>query len=135
MSFILPQRYLALAVSLEQLGESTNNDKALLLGQTLTAATGKLLENNKSPSRKVNELDNRGSNFYVALYWAEELAKHDGEFAELAKALKDNESTIVQELIDCQGVAVDIGGYFQPDEEKVAKAMRPSATLNGLLAI
>jgi isocitrate dehydrogenase len=127
--------YLALAVSLEQLGESTNNDKALLLGQTLTAATGKLLENNKSPSRKVNELDNRGSNFYVALYWAEELAKHDGEFAELAKALKDNESTIVKELIDCQGVAVDIGGYFQPDEEKVAKAMRPSATLNGLLAI
>merc|ERR1711935_901365 len=113
---------LALAVSLEQLGESTNNDKALLLGQTLTAATGKLLENNKSPSRKVNELDNRGSNFYVALYWAEELAKHDGEFAELAKALKDNESTIVKELIDCQGVAVDIGGYFQPDEEKVAKA-------------
>ena len=81
-------RYLALAVSLEQLGESTSNDKALLLGQTLTAATGKLLENNKSPSRKVNELDNRGSNFYVALYWAEELAKHDGEFAELAKALK-----------------------------------------------
>ena len=125
--------YLALAVSLEELGAKTNNERAKLLGETLTAATGRLLDEKKSPSRKVNELDNRGSNFYIAKYWAEAMSKHDPEFAPLAEGLAKNESVIVQELIDCQGVSVEIGGYFQPDPALCEKAMRPSKTFNSLI--
>jgi isocitrate dehydrogenase len=125
--------YLALAVSLEHLGETTNNDRAKLLAETLNEATGKLLDTNRSPLRKVNQIDNRGSTFYIALYWAEAMAKRDPSFADLAKSLAENEEKIAQELIDCQGSPVDIGGYFKPDPEKVMVAMRPSATLNAIL--
>jgi len=123
--------YLALAVSFEDLG--AKNDGARLLGETLNEATGKLLNERKSPSRKVNELDNRGSTFYIAMYWAEAMAKHDASFTPLADALKEGEQKIVEELINCQGGAVDIGGYFSPDPEKVATAMRPSENFNKLI--
>ena len=125
--------YLAVAVSLEELGNKTENARATLLGQTLTEATGKLLSNGKSPSRKVNELDNRGSSFYLALYWAEAMAAHDAEFSGLHADLLANEGAIVEELISCQGVPVDIGGYYKPDPVKTAAAMRPSATLNAII--
>lgn len=127
--------YLALAVSFEDLGEKTNNDRAKLLGQTLTDATGQLLENRKAPSRKVNELDNRGSTFYIAMYWAQEMAKHDDAFKGLAEQLTANESVIVDDLISCQGNPVDIGGYFRPDPAKVEAAMRPSKTFNDILGM
>lgn len=120
--------YLALAVAFEDLGEKTNNERAKLLGQTLTEATGKLLDNRKAPSRKVNELDNRGSTFYIAMYWAEAMAKHDSEFEGLAKDLADNETKIIDDLIQCQGTPIDIGGYYKPDPVKTEKAMRPSET-------
>jgi isocitrate dehydrogenase len=131
--------FLAIAVSLEDVANKSDNPKAKVLGATLDQATGKLLQEGKSPSRKVNELDNRGSHFYLAQYWAEALAAQDDDaelkahFAPLAKALAANEDKIVTELSDCQGKPVDMGGYFQPDTEKVGKAMRPSATLNGLI--
>merc|ERR1719272_1121830 len=124
--------YLAMAVSLEDLGERTNNAKASLLGSTLNEGIAKLLENNKSPSRKVNEIDNRGTNYYVAAYWSEALAAKDSDYAELASSLAANEDTIVQELIDCQGSPVDIGGYYHPDPAKVAAVMRPSKLFNSL---
>jgi len=125
--------YLAMAVSLESLGEKTGNERAKLLGQTLTEATGRLLEENKSPSRKVKELDNRGSSFYIARNWAEAMAKHDASFQELAEELKANEAQILKDLIDCQGSPVDIGGYYRVDHAKAEAAMRPSATLNKLI--
>ncbi|TVP44932.1 MAG: NADP-dependent isocitrate dehydrogenase [Mongoliibacter sp.] len=131
--------FLALAVSLEHLSETFNNDRAKVLGETLDLATGKFLEENKSPSRKVKELDNRGSHFYLALYWAEALAAQDKDedlkaiFTPVAIELMDNEQTIVQELNDVQGVKVDIGGYYKPDADKTEKVMRPSATLNRIL--
>jgi isocitrate dehydrogenase len=131
--------FLALAVSLEDVANKSDNPRAQILATTLDQATGKLLEEGKSPSRKVNELDNRGSHFYLALYWAEALAAQtdDAElqahFAPLAKSLADNEDKIITELTDCQGKPVDMGGYFWPDVEKVGTAMRPSATLNGLI--
>ncbi len=125
--------YLALAVAFEDLGEKTNNERAKLLGQTLTEATGKLLDNRKAPSRKVNELDNRGSTFYIAMYWAEAMAKHDSEFEGLAKDLADNETKIIDDLIQCQGTPIDIGGYYKPDPVKTEKAMRPSETFNNIL--
>jgi len=131
--------FLALTVSLEDIAVKTGNPKAQILADTLDKATGRLLESGKSPSRKVNELDNRGSHFYLALYWAEELAaqKDDPDlkkiFHSLSKKLGDNEKAIVDELISCQGTNVDIGGYFLPDPVKVEKAMRPSSTLNSLL--
>jgi isocitrate dehydrogenase len=131
--------FLALAVSMEDLGIKTGNAKAKLLARTLDAATGKLLDNRKSPSPKTGELDNRGSQFYLALYWAQELAaqKEDAElathFAPLAKALADNEQKIVAELLEVQGKPVDIGGYYKPDEAKVKAVMRPSATFNSVL--
>jgi len=127
--------YLALAVSLEDLGAKTSNAKASELGAALNEAIGKLLDNNKSPSRKVKQLDNRGSTFYIALYWAEALAAKEPAFATLAKELQANESTIVQELIDCQGPPVELGGYWMPDPELCAKAMRPSPTLEKVLSI
>lgn len=131
--------FLALAVSLEDVATKTDNGKAMVLAKTLDQATGKLLENGKSPSRKVNELDNRGSHFYLAMYWAEALAAQtdDAEladaFSKLAKDLAESEQAIIQELTDCQGKPVEMGGYFQPDVAKVEEAMRPSATLNALL--
>jgi len=110
------------------------------LADSLDRATGRLLETGKSPSRKVRELDNRGSHFYLALYWAEDLAAQKDDvdlqkiFRELSQKLRDNEQLIVEELIACQGKSVDIGGYYQLDAVKVEKAMRPSETLNTLLS-
>ena len=132
--------FLALAVSLEDLGLKTGNNKAKILARTLDAATGKLLDNRKSPSPKTHELDNRGSQFYLAMYWAQELAAQteDAElakhFAPLAKTLADNEAKIVAELAAVQGKAVDIGGYYKADDAKVKAVMRPSATFNAALA-
>jgi isocitrate dehydrogenase len=131
--------FLALAVSLEELGIKSGNVRAKVLAKTLDAATGKLLDNNKSPSPKTGELDNRGSQFYLAMYWAQELAAQtdDAElaakFGPLAKVLTDNEKTIVGELMDVQGKGVDIGGYYQPDFAKLEAVMRPSKTLNAAL--
>ena len=132
--------FLALAVSLEDLGIKTGNNKAKVLAKTLDAATGKLLDNRKSPSPKTGELDNRGSQFYLAMYWAQELAaqKEDAalaaHFAPLAKALTENEQKIVAELNAVQGKPVDIGGYYKVDEAKIKAVMRPSATFNTALA-
>ena len=131
--------FLALAVSFEDMGLKTSNKKAVLLAKALDAATGKLLDNNKNPSPKTGQLDNRGSQFYLAMYWAQELAaqKDDAElaarFTTLAQQLADNEQTIVEELRAVQGQAVDIGGYYLPDTAKVTAVMRPSATLNKLV--
>ena len=131
--------FLALAVSLEHLGEVNNNPKALVIAEALDEATIKFLDNKKSPSRKVNELDNRGSHYYLALYWAQALAVQDkdadlkNEFEAIAKALADNETTIINELNDAQGSAVDMGGYYWPNVSKVSNAMRPSETLNNII--
>ncbi|GAK97666.1 isocitrate dehydrogenase [Nonlabens tegetincola] len=131
--------FLALAVSLEHLAEKYDNKKAQILADSLDRATEKFLTNKKSPSRKVNELDNRGSHFYLALYWAQELASQNqdeelsAQFSSLAKQLSDNEEVINKELIDAQGVAMDIGGYYRPDAAKESAAMRPSATLNSII--
>jgi isocitrate dehydrogenase len=132
--------FLALAVSLEDLGIKTGNAKAKVLAKTLDAATGKLLDNRKSPSPKTGELDNRGSQFYLAMYWAQELAAQTEDaglaayFAPLAKSLADNEQKIVAELLEVQGKPVDIGGYYKADDAKVKAVMRPSATFNGAIA-
>jgi isocitrate dehydrogenase len=132
--------FLALAVSLEDLGLKTGNNKAKVLAKALDDATGKLLDNNKNPSPKTGQLDNRGSQFYLAMYWAQALAAQtdDAELAKqfvpLAKQLTDNEQAIVAELAEVQGKAVDIGGYYQPDLAKLDAIMRPSKTLNGVLA-
>merc|ERR1719150_3083835 len=125
--------YLATAIGFQELGDRTNNAKAKLLGETMMNAIGKWLDNNKSPGRKVKQIDNRGSNFYVALYWAEELAAKDAAWAPLAKALKDNEEQIVQELIDCQGPSADVGGYYKDDPFKAEAVMRPSQIFNELM--
>ena len=131
--------FLALAESLDHLGNVTGNEKAHVFAETLSEANCKFLENNKSPSRKVNELDNRGSHFYLAMYWAEALAAQDKDadlkarFAGLAATLADNETTIVDELNSAQGPAVDMGGYYAPDFDKTSAAMRPSATFNAAL--
>ena len=132
--------FLALAVSMEDLGLKTGNAKAKILAKTLDAATGKLLDNNKNPSPRTGQLDNRGSQFYLAMYWAQELAAQteDAElaahFAPLAKSLTENEATIVEELKAVQGKPVDIGGYYKADSDKVKAVMRPSATFNAILA-
>jgi isocitrate dehydrogenase len=132
--------FLALSVSLEMLAEKTGNARAQLLAETLDRATGSVLEEGHSPSRKVGELDNRGSHFYLALYWARELAAQteDAElaarFAPLARQLTDDEATIVAELDGAQGSPVDVGGYYHPDPDRVLAAMRPSPTLNEALA-
>ena len=131
--------FLALGVSLEHLSSVFHNAKAQVLADTLGVANAKFLTENKSPSRKVNELDNRGSHFYLALYWAEALAAQDGdaelkaEFSPVAKALGDQEAKIVEELISVQGTAMDIEGYYKPDEAKAIDAMRPSAALNSII--
>ena len=132
--------FLALAVSLEELAQKYDNDKARILATTLDAATGTLLDNGKSPSRRTGELDNRGSHFYLALYWAQALAEQSADaelqayFTPLAQALADKEETIVEELNSVQGQSVDIGGYFMADKEKTKAVMRPSATFNAVLA-
>jgi isocitrate dehydrogenase len=132
--------FLALAVSFEDLGLKTGNAKASLLAKTLDAATGKLLDTNKNPSPKTGQLDNRGSQFYLAMYWAQELAAQTDDkdlaakFAPLAKNLTDNEKKILAELNSVQGKPVDIGGYYMPDAKKLEAVMRPSATLNAALA-
>ena len=131
--------FLALAVSLEHLGKKYDNAKALVLADALDEATDKFLDNKKSPSRKVNELDNRGSHFYLAMYWAEALANQDkdadlkAEFSEIASAMKENEDKIVSELNAAQGSPVNIDGYYKPDEALVYKEMRASETLNNII--
>ncbi|REG85910.1 NADP-dependent isocitrate dehydrogenase [Winogradskyella sediminis] len=131
--------FLALAVSLEHFSEVNDNKKASILGEALDDASDKLLENRKGPSRKVNELDNRGSHFYLALYWAEALANQDkdaelkAEFKKVFDALSAQEDTIIKELIDCQGEPVNINGYYFPDEDLLSNAMRPSTALNDIV--
>jgi isocitrate dehydrogenase len=133
--------FLALAVSLEDLGIKNNNNKAKILARTLDAATGRLLDNRKGPSTKTGELDNRGSQFYLAKYWAQELAEQNDDaelkkhFAPLAQYLSNNEQQIVKELAEVQGKPVDIGGYYYPEPAKVKKVMLPSATFNKALGI
>ncbi|WP_034040710.1 NADP-dependent isocitrate dehydrogenase [Wocania ichthyoenteri] len=131
--------FLALAVSLEHFSEVNNNAKAKILSETLDDATEKLLENKKGPSRKAGELDNRGSHFYLAMYWAQELASQNNdatlkeEFSILAKQLADNETNIINELTEIQGKPIHIGGYYEPNEALINQAMRPSKTLNSIL--
>merc|ERR1719400_1828684 len=125
--------YLATAIGFTELGDRTNNAKSQLLGETLMSAIGTWLDNNRSPGRKVKQLDNRGSNFYVALYWAQELAAKDAEWAPLAKALEENAETILNDLIECQGPSCDVGGYYKVDPVKADIAMRPSKIFNDLM--
>lgn len=132
--------FLALAVSLDHLGKTFDNQKAVVLGEALDIATGKFLENDKSPSRKVNEIDTRGSHFYLAKYWAEALANQPKDadlkeiFQKVAESISVKEDVINEELINAQGKPVDIGGYFKPSEDLVNRAMRPSKTLNEILS-
>ena len=131
--------FLALAVSLEHLAQKTGNAKAQVLADALDAATEQLLLNDKSPKRKAGELDNRGSHFYIALYWAQALAAQDKDaelkavFAPVAEKLAAQEAVILAELSAGAGKPADIGGYYAPDTEKTAKAMRPSAALNAVI--
>jgi len=131
--------YCALVPSLEMIYENTGNEKAAVFAETLDKAIAKYLENGRLPSRKVNETDNRGSSFYLALYWAQTLASQDKDndirerFIPVASALEENEAKIAQDLIDCQGAPVDIGGYYHFDDELASKIMRPSATLNAII--
>ena len=132
--------FLALAVSFEHMATTTDNPRAQILADTLDRATGRFLNENKSPSRRAGEIDNRGSHFYLALFWAEELASQTedtelaGKYAELAKALRANEDAINAELLGVQGSPADIGGYYRPDAAKADAVMRPSKTLNDTLA-
>jgi len=132
--------FLALGASLEHLAQTTGNEDVKVLAETLDEANGKILENNRSPARKVGELDNRGSHFYLALYWAQALARRDNStslsarFKPLAKTLEENEAKIDAELIAAQGKPVDTGGYYLPDQKKTSAGMRPSKTLNEALA-
>ena len=131
--------FLALGVSLDHFGEKNNNEKAAVLAETLDDATEKFLDNNKSPSRKVNELDTRGSHFYLAMYWAEALANQNknqflkDHFSKIYADFEGNQSQIHNELIEAQGKSIDIGGYYLPNAEKAAKAMRPSSSFNKIL--
>jgi isocitrate dehydrogenase len=131
--------FLALAASFEHLGEHYGNPGARILGETLEAGTAKLLLERKAPSRKVHELDNRGSHFYLALFWAQAVAAQDANpdlakrFAPVAEALAASEATIIEELNGAQGPAQDIGGYYRPDAETADAVMRPSATFNGII--
>ena len=132
--------FLALAVSLEHLGNKYDNSKAITLSETLDEATERFLNEGRSPSRKVNELDNRGSHFYLALYWAEALSTQTSNkdlniyFGKIAKMMEDNQEKILKDLLDAQGSPVDIGGYYEPDEKLTKEAMRPSSKLNEILA-
>lgn len=130
---------MALAVSLDHLGKTFGNEKAKILGAALDNATSKFLDENKSPSRKVNEIDNRGSHFYLAMYWAEALANQDEDadlkkiFSRVAESMNLKEAVINEELIAAQGKPVDMGGYYKPEESILVKQMRPSNTLNEIL--
>jgi isocitrate dehydrogenase len=132
--------FFALAASFELVAQSTGNQRAQILADTLDRATGTFLNEDKSPTRSVGGIDNRGSHFYLALYWAQELARQTddpalaGAFSELAATLADQENTIVDELLAVQGRPTDIGGYYQPDPAKAAAVMRPSKTFNAALA-
>jgi Monomeric isocitrate dehydrogenase len=132
--------FLALAVSLEHLGNTYNNPNALVLAETLDDATDAFLDNKKSPSRKAGELDNRGSHFYLALYWAEALANQTKsaslkeEFTPIAKALKDNTDAIIKNLNAIQGKSLNIGGYYMPNNDLADAAMRPNTVFNGILS-
>jgi isocitrate dehydrogenase len=132
--------FLALAESFEKYAEQADNPKAKVLGQALDRATGSFLNENRSPGRKLGTIDNRGSHFYLALYWAQELAGQDDDgdlakaFSDLAGTLADNEATINEELLAVQGSPADIGGYYRPDDAKAADVMRPSSTFNDALA-
>jgi isocitrate dehydrogenase len=132
--------FLALAASLEHLSQTTNNPKAKVLAETLDTATGLFLDNNKSPSRKVGELDNRGSHFYLAMYWAQALTEQIDDlelkayFQELATRLSNDEAKIVAQLNAAQGKAVDLGGYYFADSNLVSAVMRPSEILNEAIA-
>ena len=125
--------YLATAVAFEKLGNNTGNKKAILLADTLNKAVGRILDNRKSPSRRVNEIDNRATNFYVALYWAEYLAAEDPSYQEIYDKLSSNRSKIVEEFQGAQGDKMDIGGYYKFDHDKTKHAMLPSATLNEIM--
>jgi isocitrate dehydrogenase len=131
--------FLALAVSLEHISEKTNNSKAAILGETLDAATEKLLENKKGPSRIAGEIDNRGSQFYLTMYWAEELADQNKDpdlkniFKDVAKSLTNNEKSIISELNIIQGHPVELGGYYLPDEKLANNSMRPNKTFNSII--
>ncbi len=131
--------YLALAVSLEHLANTFKNKKAQVLADTLDRANGRVLDNNRTPARKVGELDNRGSHFYLALYWAQALASQSQDpelqklFSRVFAQLAEKEGTILAELTGAQGKPQDIGGYYYPDRGKVEAAMRPSATLNAII--
>ena len=131
--------FLALAVSVEDLAYKTDSQRAIILARALNQANGRYLEENKAPSRKVGELDNRGSHYYIAMYWAQAVAADTSDselserFGKAANALADNEATIIAELDAAQGAAVDIGGYYMPDEGLAESAMRPSALLNSIV--
>jgi isocitrate dehydrogenase len=131
--------FLALGVSLEHMATNGGNQRAQVLAEALDVATERFLDENKSPSRKVNELDNRGSHFYLSLYWSQELAKQDKDadlqsyFGDVAEKMTQNEEKIVSELNEVQGRKIDLGGYFHTDPEKVEKVMRPSQTLNEII--
>ena len=133
--------FLALAESLDHYGNVTGNAKAKIFAKTLDQANGMFLDNNKSPGRKAGELDNRGSHFYLAMYWAQMLAAQTddkelaAQFAPLAKLLAEKEAAIVAELLAAGGKPVEMGGYYHPNVELVSKAMRPSATFNAALAM
>jgi len=131
--------FLALAASLEHLSQTFKNEKAQVLAETLDQANSRILENNRSPARQVGELDNRGTHFYLALYWAQALAEQgkdpelQARFGKLAQTLAENEARILAELLGAQRKPVDMGGYYHPDVEKTTRAMRPSATFNAAL--
>jgi isocitrate dehydrogenase len=133
--------FLALAESLRHLGEVMKNEKAVELANSVETANAAFLDNNKAPTRKLGGIDNRGSHFYFALYWAQAIAEQardadlKGRFSKLAKELADNEEKIIKEMIDVQGSPNDIGGYYHPDPEKTSRAMLPSATFNAIMGI
>ena len=129
----------SLEKAFDHLGNTQNNPKAKVLADTLDRATGTFLINDKSPARKIGDIDNRGSHFFLAMYWAQELAAQDvdaelkAEFTPIAKAMTENEAQIVKELTECQGKTIDMGGYYLPNDELTSAAMRPSATLNAII--
>jgi isocitrate dehydrogenase len=133
--------FMALAVSFEHLAQTTSNKRAQILADTLDLATATFLNENKSPSRKVHEIDNRGSHYYLALYWAQELVSQSADpelaaaFAPVAEALAAGEAAINEELLAVQGQPVDLGGYYRPDADRANEVMRPSPTLNAALAL
>ena len=123
-----------MAVAFTSLAETSGNEKVKVLGECLNAAVGRILNNRKSPSRSVNQIDNRATNYYVALYWADFLQQKDAAYKPVFDALSDNRSQIVAEFTECQGSPVDLGGYYLFDAKKTSKAMNPSPTLNKIMS-